>query len=158
FMGYKIDAPDNLYNYSYDYIIIASQYTLEIKDQLLTLGVVEDKIVSYFQIYNNHSDKVFNEFLKQNIFDFGKIVRMYYPNVKVVEEKEVVMSQSFPTILFFNHSYGGGTKVYQDAMINKMQDSSNILLVHVLLNHLVFIHWEPDNPISCCFYVNIEEL
>jgi len=158
FMGYRIDAPERIWDHSFDYVIIASQYTQEIKAQLLSLGVEEEKIISYFQIYNDHADEVFRRSLELNLFDFKNIVRMYYPDVTMIEETEMTVDPRRPTFLFFNHSYGGGTKVYQDSLIRKLQDSTNIVLAHILLGHLVLIHLDDRTRTQRCFFINIPEL
>lgn len=50
--GYKIISPEELCNYSYDYVVILSFYVNEMKEQLLALGVPEDKVIHFFDLHD----------------------------------------------------------------------------------------------------------
>lgn len=43
--GIKIDAPSNIHNYQFDYVILVGKYYMEMRLQLLSLGVDEIKIL-----------------------------------------------------------------------------------------------------------------
>ena len=45
--GYVVDVPENIQRYRYDYIVIASVHAIEMRRQLLELGVRPDTIVHY---------------------------------------------------------------------------------------------------------------
>ncbi|MEW9093570.1 MAG: D-alanyl-lipoteichoic acid biosynthesis protein DltD [Clostridiaceae bacterium] len=48
----NIVPPSEIYNYSYDYIIIASQYNESIYNQLLHIGVDNKKVLQFYKFYN----------------------------------------------------------------------------------------------------------
>ncbi|HCL4438285.1 TPA: chemotaxis protein [Clostridium botulinum] len=48
----KIVPPSEIYNYSYDYIIIASQYNESIYNQLLHMDVDNKKVLQFYKFYN----------------------------------------------------------------------------------------------------------
>ena len=45
--GYKVDDPKHIQNYQYDYIVVTSNYAVEMKRQLIEFGVFPDKIIHY---------------------------------------------------------------------------------------------------------------
>lgn len=49
----SIISPNEIFNYDYDYIIIASSYYEQIESQLLKLNISKSKILNYYEYWNN---------------------------------------------------------------------------------------------------------
>lgn len=49
----KIISPNEIFNYDYDYIIIASSYYEQIESQLLELNISKNKVLNYYEFYND---------------------------------------------------------------------------------------------------------
>lgn len=61
-------SPNEIRNYSYNYIIIASQFYLEIKNLLLKLGISLEKVIEFYRILPIKLEEKFN--LQNNILKF----------------------------------------------------------------------------------------
>jgi hypothetical protein len=64
--GTKVVNPKYINEYEYDYIVIASQYTEEILNQLIGIGVNPNKVFQYFKFINqltNPLKQLFDEYL-----------------------------------------------------------------------------------------------
>ncbi|WML35467.1 chemotaxis protein [Clostridium sp. OS1-26] len=71
-----IVKPEQIKNYDYDYIIIASQFNEEIYNQLIDLGVVENKIFQYYKFMDNYSNEykyMIDNFIENNNDDLEAI-------------------------------------------------------------------------------------
>ncbi|WP_061310083.1 class I SAM-dependent methyltransferase [Clostridium botulinum] len=102
FNNINIVSPKEIHKYSYDYIIIASQYYLEIEKQLLDMGIEKKRIISYYYKPNDinydikYNKHIFKLFFKEDmgeknkrqllpIAEDGK--KMYNKNYKEKEDK-----------------------------------------------------------------------
>lgn len=45
--GYALENPSNIQHYQYDYVVITSNYAIEMRQQLIGLGVQTSKIIHY---------------------------------------------------------------------------------------------------------------
>lgn len=45
--GYMVDVPENIRQYQYDYIIITSAYAVEMRQELIRLGIRPEKVIHY---------------------------------------------------------------------------------------------------------------
>ncbi|MGS2778878.1 glycosyltransferase [Robertmurraya sp. GLU-23] len=156
--GYNIDIPEEVNKYPYDYIIIASQYVKEIKGQLLSLDINENKIIAFFDIYNSNSYQKFNQYLDEGLFDIKSIIKIYFPNISHFVKRSFVINNQNPNQLIFNHLYGGGTQVYQDKYIKSILKSTNVILAHVIFNHLVLVYKDYEHKEVQCIYIKLCEL
>ena len=59
FMGKRIINPGEIMGMSYDYIIIASQYSMEIMEQLLAMGVEYKKIIPFDYLRHNRLNEAY---------------------------------------------------------------------------------------------------
>lgn len=65
YMGYKVFPPEHILECEYEYIFIASQYSLEIMQQLLDMRISYGKIIPVdFILHNRISDSVYEEKFK----------------------------------------------------------------------------------------------
>jgi O-methyltransferase len=85
--GYTVIAPKNVSAYAYDYIIITTQATDAIKNQLTSLGVKSEKIISFnpgtnSQIHQtiNSDIRILNKELNFNIPEIGLSTMYLWPN------------------------------------------------------------------------------
>ncbi len=51
--GYVIDYPENIKHYQYDYIVITSNYAVEMKRQLISLGIGSNQIIHFWDYIEN---------------------------------------------------------------------------------------------------------
>ena len=68
--GKKVVLPNEIEKYTYDYIVICSQYYKEIEKQLLEIGVSKQKILSYFYYwedkkYYEHKNEVILSYIEK---------------------------------------------------------------------------------------------
>lgn len=71
----EICSPTKLSSLKYDYIIIASQYNNEIKDQLLSFGIKEEKIIDMFLIEDL---KLKKKDIKRVLGDISKSIKLLF--------------------------------------------------------------------------------
>ena len=51
--GYALENPSNIQHYQYDYVVITSNYAIEMRQQLIGLGVQTSKIIHYRDYIGN---------------------------------------------------------------------------------------------------------
>lgn len=71
YKGVQVISPQEINEYDYNYLIIASQYNLAIKEQLLDLGIKEEFIFDFYAYICNKN------YIKDMIFSFAKSNEMY---------------------------------------------------------------------------------
>lgn len=88
FHGYDVIQPENIMNYEYDYIIIASGYYLQIEKILLEIGIDKNKIIgfifdedeSYQGMSRSLSEYLDMRYNRNRIYSMLKTNRLY-PNL-----------------------------------------------------------------------------
>jgi CDP-ribitol ribitolphosphotransferase len=101
FMGYQVMAPSALIEISFDYVCIASQYSLEILIQLLDMGIPYSKIVP--TDYDEHNAK--NNWLYENT-----IQEMCVNNMRKMATNDKLSI----AIVNYNNSNSNGFALYRN--------------------------------------------
>ncbi len=88
--GIKIISPSQITNYSFKYIIIASQYYKEIAEQLKALNIPEYKVIKLYFF--------FNYFLYNNPFEFEEKYKNFYNTIKQKKYENIITGLSYADV------------------------------------------------------------
>lgn len=128
FWGCKIIPPEQMCNYSYDYILIASSYWKEIRHQLVKYGIDKSKILSplsyrynaekakkYKSIYNMYGIMHYYYAIKKHEEEFNPKLLGLFTNPNFFSRKDLynVMKQNSSYITGKCMDFGCGTKPYR---------------------------------------------
>lgn len=154
----EVLAVKDVVNLTYDYIIIASQYYKEISKQLLEFKIPRRKIIPFFKLlYSHSSNKDDYEIFKRDLFLIEKIFSLFLFEQEyniLPLEKLIGYQTQRKGVLFVNHIFGGGSKVYQDSIIEEVRKKNSVFTFNILLNHFLVLDLEK----RYCFFIEVDEL
>ena len=116
--GILIDKPNNIYNYEFDYILIASSYYIEIQQQLITLGIGKEKIIPFYAFVNpGHLGRlsVSNHYIKYDSgYRYGIEVGGANNPIEILDQRVVVKQVDYCDHSLIEDCFSGMTLVKVD--------------------------------------------
>jgi len=148
--GAEVYSPNVISELIFDYIIIASDYHVEITKQLIELNINRTKIIPFFEWVSNNSQSIDNDlfnklFSSSQMYDIFLRANKLFFNIVFTpfssERIDFVNKYSKKGIIFINHYYGGGSQVYQEKEIEqeRIKKNRNIFMLYVFKGQLLII-------------------